>query len=839
MKWLRTVVSLLLAAAIFWAVDNRHGQLPPAGRLLDPFTGYCRSGDGRDKPPALLKTAGLKDDVRIEWDERFIPHIFAANEHDLYFAQGYVCAYLRLWQMEFQAYYASGRLAEIAGRKALESDRFQRRFGMLWAAEKSLRAMEKDPVVKAAVEAYSDGVNAYIASLNAGTLPIEYKILDYRPERWTPLKSAILLKYVSYMLAGRTRDAQMTRMRDALGDKVLDELFPRFTPMTSPVIPTAGSATVGGGAGTGVRSGTRPVGGGAGGAAAGRMDDLTPDGGPADGFPLESDAHLPLALEPAPEIGSNNWAVSGSRTASGFPILANDMHLGLSLPAIWYALQLHAPGVNVMGVTFAGSPMVVAGFNDKAAWGFTNAGSDVIDWYAVRFRDASKTEYACEGGWEKTSVREELIKVRGGKPVTERIIFTKQGPVVRDRGDAPFSMADIPEDAALRWTGHDAADEMRTLYLLDRAGSYEDYLKALEYWACPAQNFAWADASGDIAIRHNGALPLRSDGRGAFILDASKAGDKWTGFIPRAGVPNAKDPARGYVSSANQEPVDASYPYYLGRDYAGFERGNRINEVLEAGHGITAADMVRLQNDVLDIRARAILPRFLETIRKLELGPVEKQALGELEKWDCEERASAVGPSVFNEIWKEFNARTFDDEKKGDMQKMTTPLSQVVIDLVLRHPDSAFFDDKTTEKKETLNDMIEAAFRAAVKGLEKRRGPFGERWKWGRVKATRLAHLAAIPGLGLDYLEADGAAQTVDAISTNWAPSWRMVVELGPELKAWGVYPGGQSGDPGSKHYDDYIGDWAAGRSYELLFMRSPESGRNAIKFETVMRGAR
>lgn len=836
MKAVRAVISLLLAAFVFWALDNRHGLFPPAGWLLNPFAGFCRNGTEGDSPPRSLRLAGLRAEVHVIWDDRFIPHIFASNDHDLYFAQGYICAYLRLWQMDFQARYAAGRLAEVFGPSAVEFDRFQRRFGMTWSAERSLREFEKDPLVTDVLQAYSDGVNAYIDSLDTGALPVEYKLLDYRPEKWSPLKSALLLKYMSYMLASFNRDALMTKLRDVLGERTVDALFPYSTPFQEPVIPPGTPLdfeplTVPGAAAAGaVKSAGRHESGA--GAPA-----VSPSGGPEGRIRVDVSGRL--RPEPSRELGSNNWAVSGSRTRSGFPILANDMHLGLSLPAIWYAVQLTAPGVDVIGATFAGSPMVVAGLNRSAAWGFTNGASDALDWYAVKFKDEGHGEYLYEGGWKKTLVREEVIKVRGGPEVKEKVVFTHHGPVVRLKGEPPFAAADVPEDAALRWTANEPSNEMRSLYLLNRAGGYEDYLRAVESWGCPGQNIVYADREGNIAVWHAGLFPIRGRGQGTYILDGSRAEDEWPGWVPRAHVPHVKNPDRGFVSSANQPPVEEGYPYYLGRDYDSFERAARINELLGSMTGVTAEDMARMQLDVTDVLARTVLPRFLAALKAADLTEAEKEAVEELAGWNFEVRARAVAPTIFNELWREFNARVFDDEKKDGLDRVPWPASEVVTDLMLRRPDSEFFDDRATPARETLDDIILTSFRAAVGNLEKRFGPFGENWRWARVKRTRIAHLARMPGLGLDYIETDGSGRVINAVSSTWAPSWRMVVELGPEVRARAVYPGGQSGNPGSRFYDNFIGDWAAGRTLELLFLKSPEDRRQGVTAETVLGGVR
>ena len=839
MKWVRALVSLSLAAAAFWALDNRHGAFPALGKLLDPFSGFWQNGARSDDLPGTLAVPGLRDEVRVVWDDRRVPHIFAANDHDLYLAQGYVAAALRLWQMDFQSLYTAGRIAEIIGPPGVRQDIFSRRFGLPWAAERAVAVFRDDAATREIVEAFTAGVNARVRDLGSKGLPVEFKILDYRPEPWTDLKCVLLLKAMALTLASYNQDAALTAMRDALGQETVEALFPYVPPLVDPVIPpgtpldfTPLEVPAAGPARSEDGSSARLAGSPAPGAGA------DPEPGPEA---VPADESSPISARTRPGVGSNNWAVSGRLTANGFPILCNDMHLELSLPAVWYELQLAAPGVNVRGVAFPAAPFVIAGYNEDVAWGFTNGTDDVLDWYGITFKDGSRAEYLYGGEWRKTSVREERIKVRGGETVVDRVVHTHYGPIVRWPEEPPFPNMNVPASAALRWAGHDPTREFHALYALNRARGYEDYLAALKDWDCPAQNIVFADRTGTIALWHNGKFPLRAKGQGRFVLDGADPANEWRGWVPHGHVPHVKDPERGFVSSANQLAADADYPYYLGADFASFERGARINEILGRARGVRPEDMVRMQADVVDVRARAVAARLVEFLEGAATTGTEKKCLEELRGWDFEARASFVAPTVFRELWNELNRLTWDDEKTGGMEVMPMPGSQITVDLVLNDPGSPFFDDKATGggAVESLADIAAQAFRSAVAKLESRLGPFGESWRWGKAKATRVRHLARIPGFGRDKVEADGAGQVINAIDAIWAPSWRMVVELGPEVKAWGNYPGGQSGNPGSKSYEDRVDDWAAGRPYELLFLKSADEASPRIVRRTVMRGAR
>jgi len=820
MKVLRAAFVLTLAAAIFWGLHFRHGLFPPLGKLLNPFAGFWRNGDRPDPSLKVLVLPGLRDRVDIVWDARRVPHIFARNDHDLYFAQGYVVARDRLWQMEFQALYAAGRLAEVFGPAALDNDRLQRRLGMVWAAEKAARAISDDPVMSGIVQSYADGVNAYIAGLKTSGLPVEYKILDYRPEPWTKLKAALLMKYMAWMLSSSNSDLGQTRARDALGEDVVRELYPDFPPFLDPIVPRGTAWDFGAGTDRGddVESLAAPP-----------PDIRSPEPGKRA---LVADRQEPRG------VGSNNWAVAGSRTRSGFPLLSNDPHLVLTLPSIWYELQLNAPGIDVYGATLAGAPGVIIGFNRKTAWGLTVLGADVLDWFRVRFRDESLREYAYGGGWRPVAVREETIKVRGRRAVTDRVVYTHHGPVVRLEGEKAVE-GWIPAGAAMRWAGHDPSLDLKTFTLLNRAAGYEELLEALRPFSCPALNFVYADAAGNIAVWSNGRLPLRPPGHGRFLLDGASPGDDWTGRVPWEQNPHVRNPERGFVSSANQHPADETYPHYLGWDFESFERGVRINEVLAGREDLTPEDMATLQNDSLSLRARMLLPRALAALRAASLAAEERKALEALEEWDFRFSAVSEAATIFEAFWRALNERTWGDEMEGDEVKLVWPKSNVFIDLALNRPDATYFDDKTTPALETFDDLVLPAFQSALRRLAERHGPLGEDWRWGRARGREIFHLARLPGFGSGKLETSGGPAVLNVAGGDFGPSWRMTVSLGPEVKAWGILPGGQSGNPGSRFYDNAVADWAAGKTYELIFMKFPDEAVHGATTWTVLRGAR
>ncbi len=747
-----------------------------------------------------VKIKGAIDNIEIVFDDKMIPHIFAQNDHDLYLAQGYVTAMHRLWQMDFQTRFAAGRISEVVvSEPARESDRYQRRMGMVYGAEKSLKGMMVDPKSKEMLLAYTEGINAYIKTLSHSNYPIEYKILDFKPENWTPLKCALLLKQMSAVLAMGSDEFYMTNILKKFGPEITKDLFPDYPYKEDPIIPV----------GTKWNFSPLPI-------------PKTPES-----FIAAQTGDV-RTKEKVEGIGSNNWALSGSKTATGFPILANDPHLELSLPSIWYQIQLHAPGINTYGVSLPGAPGVIIGFNQKIAWGVTNVAADVLDFYQVKFKDSSHHEYWYNNKWNKTTKRLEVIKIRGSKDLIDTVFYTHQGPVVYLQ-KANFAKAgNVPVGDALRWIAHDESNELMTFYYLNRGKNYDDYRKALTHYTAPAQNFVFASVDNDIAITPNGKFPLKWKNQGKFILDGTDPAYDWHGWIPAAQNPTVKNPPRGFVSSANQSSTDQSYPYYLNWEFAPYERGKRINDRLGAMNEATMDSIRRMQTDNYSILAQNLLPKVIPILNTDHLNATQKEALSYLAKWNKRYDADEIGASVF-EIWtKRLAFDIWDDEFTVKGVPMRYPSRDRTVEMILKEPTARWYDNVNTSQKETLSDLVTEAFKYSCDSLERRFGPINKDWRWSNVKQTNVPHLAKIPGFGSKVLQIGGAKSTINAISETNGPSWRMVIELGKNPKGHGVYPGGQSGNPGSKFYDNMIDTWASGQLYDLLYMQTPddESGK-------------
>lgn len=801
MNKVKALICIIIPVLLAYALNTKFGDTPPLLKFLNPFTGFWQNAESNTiNSNHKISLKGAQDQIDILFDSLMVPHVFANNDHDAYYAQGYVTAMHRLWQMDFQTRFASGRIAEVVGPKAIEVDRYQRRMGMVYGAENSLKGMMEDPKAKEMILAYTAGINDYIRSLSTANYPLEYKLLDFSPEEWTPIKCALLLKQMSAVLAMGSDEFYMTNILKKFGPKITQDLFPDYPFKEDPIIPV----------GTKWNFSALPI-------------PQTPKS-----F-QEMMTNNIETKEKVEGIGSNNWALSGEKTTSGYPILANDPHLDLTLPSIWYQIQLHAPDLNAYGVSLPGAPGIIIGFNKDIAWGVTNVAADVLDFYQVKFKDNSHQQYWYNDDWKNTSQRLETIKIRGAKTQIDTVFYTHQGPVVYLQ-KANYKRADnVPIGNALRWIAHDKSNELMTFYYLNRGKNYDDYRKALTYFSAPAQNFIFASNQNDIAITPNGKFPLKWKNQGKFILDGSDPANDWQGWIPSDQNPTVKNPPRQFVSSANQSSTDPTYPYYINWEFSPYERAKRINDRLAVMKDANVDSMRNLQMDSYSIIAQNLMPYILPLVNVDQLNATQKQAFNLTSKWSKFYDAKEIAASVF-ELWtKRLTYNIWNDEFTVANVPMRFPSRDRTVQMIQHEPNAVWFDNVKTSQKETLKDVVNEAFIFACDSLERKFGPIGTQWEWGNVKNSHVPHLANIPGFGSKKLDIGGSKSTVNALGETNGPSWRMVIELGKMPKGYGVYPGGQSGNPGSPFYDNMVDTWAGGNLNELLFMQKMSESSDKI----------
>lgn len=804
MKYIGFFIAFAITVALAIAVSMPLGPVPPLAPLLDPNHGFWQNSYSEDElAKDELELSNLTSPVTVVYDENLIPHIFAENEEDLYRAQGYVTAKHRLWQMEFQTMAASGRISEIVGPIAIELDRMTRRKGLGYGAELGLKYLqENDPEILKLAEAYADGVNQYIDQLTPGQVPVEYKILNYRPEKWTAYKSILLLKYMSDMLVG-DRDLEYSNLRKILGQEMLDKLYPDFPVDNDPVIESE------------------------------HVWDFTPlSVTKPDSISFPNDL---LVIDPLPQpeegTGSNNWAVSGSKTKSGNPILANDPHLSLNLPSLWYSMQLSTPNHSVKGATLPGALGVISGFNENIAWGVTNATKDARDWYKITFQDKQRKAYKYGDEWRPTSFRIEEIKVKGENPYLDTVVYTHYGPVVYDR---TFKSERQDVNFALKWTVHEGSNEQRTFIMMNKSKNHEDYNKALDNYSAPAQNFVFASKSGDIAMRIQGKFPLKWKEQGKFFMDGADSRFEWQGYIPNEQNAATLNPERGFVSSANQHPVDPSYPYYVFDNSYEHYRNRRLNNRLRELSDITTDDMKALQFDDYYLHAAEALPVMIDLLgTSFDSDPQAKKYLDELKSWDFFADPNQKAPTLFYIWWDKIYDQIW--KKWGEFGvPVVRPNNYQTVRLLQITPQDPVFDIDKTDVVETASDHIKIGFQAMVKAMKEWEEKEGD-YSWANYKRTSVQHL--VPQFGpfsVTNIYTGGGRGILNATSERSGASWRMVVEMGDEITAFGVYPGGQSGNPGSKFYSNFIPIWANGE-YLNFNLRSKEDSEGVL-FQTILK---
>lgn len=791
----------LLTALLVFFLNRPTGTLPALGPLLDPHWGWAANAGNEDNPAAVA-IDGLQQEVTIWLENRAVPHIRAQNDHDLYLALGYVHAQYRLFQMDLQTRAAGGFISEILGKKALGFDKAQRRKGMVYGAENSLKEAEQDATTKAMMDAYTAGINAYIQTLTLASLPIEYKLMGFTPAPWTNLRTALLMKYMAEDLTGYTEDLAQSALRSQLGEEKLNFLYPEKLSGSIPVIPAGTNWTA-----ASLQQPKPPA------AFDSLFPDWTPPQPPPNRAPGRKADYLNELRNERGGIGSNNWVVSGSHTASGAPILCNDPHLGLNLPSLWFEVQLTAPGINTYGVSLPGAPGVIIGFNDSLSWGLTNNYRDVKDYFLIE--PADKDHYWFDGQKKAYTKRLESILLRGGGKVVDTVLYTIHGPVQYDQTHpAPDSSK---QSLAMQWMAHQGTNELKAVYLVNKARNYEDFVQGISFFSCPAQNFAYADRAGNIAMWGQGRFINKWKDQGRFIMAGNNSQTLWGDVIPAAENPHVLNPAQGYLVSANQSVTDDSYPYWYNGYFTetrSWEINQFIWQMLAEKKPVTIGDMEALQNNNYSLEASRLWPLMQAVVKD----GLPKNAAN----WDYYMKAGSQVPGLF-QVWAFYLYQLL---WKDDFQPMYAPLvpdMERSLQLILKPEAPQLFDNPATPKKETLQDLIAESYQMARDSLgkiNKKDIP-----AWYQVKNTSLTHLTKIASFSVSGIKNGGWGNTINAMKSNHGPSWRMVVQMGRDnIDAYGIYPGGQSGDPGSRHYIDNVDLWTKGQYHKLLFIGPGDS---------------
>jgi len=753
-----------------------------------------------------LQLAGLTAPVTVYRDERGVPHIEASSLHDLYMAQGYVTAQDRLWQMDLSRRAASGRLSEVLGEGQLQTDKFLRALNLTRAAEESIKIYT--PWALELLNAYSAGVNAYMEqAIASNRLPIEFTILGYKPEPWSPIDAALIGKFMAYDLGGNFRaEVYRLQLRQKVGIELADQLLPTYPEFGPTMIEYTGKAS------------------------AGEPNQVA--SAPHVGGEIDLSGMLSAAYFPDPFVGSNNWVISGKLTNSGKPLLANDPHLGIRTPSVWYEQHLivksDKEAINAYGVIFPGAPGIVIGQNDKIAWGVTNTSPDVQDLYVEKRNPENPYQFLYQGKWEDATVYKELIPVKGKEAVEFELVVTRHGPIV---SEVVGSEENRPAEAlALKWTAHMPTPELEAVLLFTQAKNWGEFREALKKFQVPTQNFVFASLDGTIAYRANGIVPIRSKGDGVHPVPGWTGEYEWTDFVPFDEMPESVNPAKGYIATANNKVVDDAYPHFLASSWSSPYRAMRIEEVIESQKGsLTAEEMQALQADYLNVHPRTILPVLLPSVQKATLTEVEEKALALLTEWDYVESPDQGAPLVFQFWYEELTRQLYAPTMGEDLFERMADIHNVTDSMLLAAAQGK--ENDWIKGAGGLEKLALSSFQAAVKRVAELQGGNPARWAWGEFHRMQPLHPigGAVKPLGWllnpKPLPVGGSWTTVaqmkygkDGLVTNSGP-WRQVVDFADILgNSRSVVLPGQSGHFLSPFYADQADEHNTGELFTRRF---------------------
>jgi penicillin amidase len=761
-----------------------------------------------------------------------VPHIYASTQHDLFFAQGYVHAQDRFWQMDFWRHQGAGRLSELLGENLLGNDKFLRTVGWERVAKEEIALLDPEP--KAILEAYAEGVNAYLEDHTGTALALEYAFLpilnpNYQPKPWTPLNTMTWAKAMAWDLRGNM-DTEIDRailLKDLTIDQV-NYLYPPY-PEDRPVIVNQPHITANTSA------------------------------------PLESNLGLIKAIQaPLAEarecfagldnslgggidgIGSNSWVLSGDLTDTGMPLLANDPHLGAQLPSIWYEVGLHCVEIGpdcqieVSGFSFAGAPGVIIGHNNRIAWGLTNVGPDVMDLYVEKINPENPNQYEYQGEWVDMQIVTENIQIAGGEVVEHPVQLTRHGPIITEAyGLTEFgdeAGIEIPANYALavRWTALEPSCVFCAVWQFNKAGSWEEFRAAAVDFAVPSQNLVYADVEGNIGYQTPGNLPIRNPNHTGMLPVPGWTGKyEWQGYIPFEELPFAFNPPEGYVVTANNAVVGPEYPYTISRQWAYGQRAQAIVDMIESAPGAIGIDYIKgMQGDNRVLVAEDLLPVLMAI-------PMDDEVLtgarSTFEGWDYQMDIDSAPGALFAVFWKHLLSATFDD----DLPEFAWPSGngrwmEVVRNLV-KEPTSPWWDDSTTPEVEDRDQIFRLAFESAVGELRKLQGKDSAGWSWGEIHTITFEHqvMSSLPIISTAFnrgpFPTAGGSAIVNA--TGWStrsgyhvtnvPSMRMIVDLGNLGDSWVMHTTGQSGHPYHTNYIDMADPWRLIQYHPMFWARS------------------
>ncbi len=770
-----------------------------------------------------IQLPGLQGEVRIYRDSYGVPQIYASTQHDLFFAQGYVHAQDRFWQMDFWRHLGAGRLSELLGKSMLETDQFLRTLGWERISQREVEMMGEEE--QAILAAYSSGVNAYLEQAAGSSLSLEYYFLnlinkDYQPEPWTPVNSLTWGKAMAWDLrANLDSEIERAQLLKTLPRNQLEFLYPEY-PADHPLIVPGFSPS-------GEKSTSQESGGQAG-------DDLVRLLAPLLGEVSTSAAALDQLTGGGFEsIGSNSWAVSGDLTDTGKPYLANDPHLGSQMPSIWYEVGLHCLEktelcqLDVAGFSFAGVPGIIIGHNDRIAWGFTNVGPDVMDLYIEKINPENPNLYLTPDGWQEMEVINETIQVAGGDPVELAVHLTQHGPIIGSvyglEAFAEESGLAIPENyaLALRWTALEPGCLFCSIWDFNQASNWEEFREASKNFTVPAQNLLYADVDGNIGYQMPGSIPIRVEGHNGMLPVPGWNGDyEWQGYIPFNDLPHVLNPKEGYIVTANNAVVGTDYPYLISKQWDLGFRAQRITELLNEAPGpINLTYLKKMQGDNYDALAAILVPFLLDQ----QFSDPDLQAAQDLLRgWDYQADMDSSPAALYMVFWQNLLDNTFPDNLPEDYQIGVESRAKEVMRRLVSQPDSPWWDDASTADREYLADIFRLSLKEAYRELKRELGNDPSVWQWGDIHTITFQNqvMNSFPVIKGAFnrgpLPCSGGNSIVNATGwdpenpyvIDWLPSMRMIVDLNDLSNSLSIHTTGQSGHAYHPHYFDMADLW-------------------------------
>jgi len=779
---LAIVAIAILGSAAILLSSYAHSPLPPL--------------DG------TISVSGLSAPISVTRDRQGVPTIEATTLRDLFFAQGYVTAQDRLFQMDFLRRAAAGELSEVVGEIALNHDRQQRILGIRSAAERGVGSMPSED--RQQFEAYARGVNAFIDS-HREKLPLEFRLLGYPPKPWTA-QDSVLISYQMVEILSPGPQAALTR------EKILDKLGPELTadlyvnsswrdhPPTQP--PAALDQ-----APPGEKSSPSAV---------------TFISRPWRESPGQAWKDLPQLApffrDQLFPIGSNNWVLSGQHTVSGKPLLSNDMHLGHQMPNLWYEVHLHSGNFDVAGVSLPGHPFVIVGHNRRIAWGFTNVEPTVLDAYIETFNDAH--QYLTPDGWKDPDIRHEIIQVKGKPTVSLDVQITRHGPITTEL--YPGESRKI----ALRWTLYDGVRD--PFFRVDSAQNWQEFRQALSELDAPGQNAVFADIDGNIGYQTTGKFPIRAAGDGSLPVNGSDNAHEWIGYIPFEKLPNIYNPPSGIIATANGRISPDNYPYSISAEWESPWRTDRIYRVLQSGKKFSAADMLAVETDIYSELDRYVADRIVYAVDHAQkASPLARQAADILREWNGQMDENMVAPTIVSRARDELR-RNLLQPKLGAAPDRSDQLSwknyrwmmeTVWLENVLTHQPPRWLPAQHAN----YNELITAALEDALKNAPKRL----DSWKWGAQNTVTIQNpiLSKIPFIGSwtgpGENPQSGSVYTVKAVGAAHGPSERFTADLANLDASTLNLVTGQSGNFLSPYYMDQWAAWYKGTTFVLPFSKT------------------